>query len=126
MPPALNAAGERRDPVTAQRILEQTCYRCHPGIGGPHGMHPVVNAQDQRWNFAHEGFAENGLGSCRTCHGANLEGTVLSRAAADRSVVCKNTQGSLSCANDDEGRLVATLSRGMPVGCGLGHQPDVA
>jgi hypothetical protein len=50
---------------------------------------------------------------------------VLSRAAADRNVVCKNNQGSLSCADDGQGNLVATLSKGTPIGCGLCHQPDV-
>ena len=31
MPPAIDAQGNRRDPVTTQTILEETCYLCHPG-----------------------------------------------------------------------------------------------
>ena len=33
----------------------------------------------------HENLYEQSHNSCKTCHGANLQGTVLSRAADDRN-----------------------------------------
>lgn len=49
---------------------------------GPHGMHPT----DLWWaKDAHKDAAQqSGLDACRACHGADLRGTVLSRAHADR------------------------------------------
>jgi hypothetical protein len=64
------------------------CGACHvssptPWNGGPHGMHPL----GQSWVADHHDVVENGGGwqQCRSCHGMNLEGTVLSTASADRS-----------------------------------------
>jgi hypothetical protein len=45
-------------------------------------MHPVGSS----WVDSHEDAAENGLASCRACHGADDRGTVLSRAFADRTL----------------------------------------
>lgn len=65
------------------------CGTCHGGgsllltTSGPHGLH---NVNDLRWvDHQHSGFYELEADKCRACHGANLEGTVLSRAAADRT-----------------------------------------
>ncbi|GIW44896.1 MAG: hypothetical protein KatS3mg077_2178 [Candidatus Binatia bacterium] len=64
------------------------CGACHARVpmvasGGPHGLHPV----GQAWVPAHGDFAEHGqVESCRTCHGADYRGTVLSRALADRTL----------------------------------------
>jgi len=65
------------------------CTSCHPSVpstvsGGPHGMHPV----GQVWVQRHHDVVEHGgsavLAQCRSCHGADDRGTVLSRAQADR------------------------------------------
>jgi len=103
------------------------CTACHEptdaslpiGLGGPHGMHPVVNDLDDRWNFQHKNYGGGGNDNCRVCHGANLEGTVLSRTAAERTVTCKNTQGTLC---NDRNNLVATIPAGTEVDCGLCHK----
>ncbi len=53
MPPAIDAAGNRRDPLTTQTILEQTCYSCHPG----------KRTQCMRGAMANGGLV------CQDCHG---------------------------------------------------------
>lgn len=106
------------------------CNVCHEptdaslpmGLGGPHGMHPIVNAVDDRWNFQHNNYGGGGNDNCRTCHGADLKGTVLSLTAVDRVVTCKNTQGSLNCVDDGNGVLKATIPKDTPVTCGMCHK----
>jgi hypothetical protein len=51
-------------------------------LSGPQGMH---NVSDARWtDHRHESFYEQNPAKCRESHGADLLGTALSRAAADR------------------------------------------
>lgn len=64
------------------------CNACHtagipPSLaGGPHGMHPIASG----WVDHHGDVVEQGgVAACRTCHGADDRGTVLSRAFTDRS-----------------------------------------
>lgn len=66
------------------------CTACHTTqpvtvTSGPHGMHSV----SQYWVEKHHdlmGNADNGAAlQCRTCHGGNYRGTVLSRAGADNT-----------------------------------------
>lgn len=93
------------------------CGACHTTSGlpddtlqGPHGMHLV---DDQRfWKEGHKDLAkrENGKpggGACGNCHGADHLGTVLSRAAVDRSFLVEDRQ--------------RTVSAGQPVACDLCH-----
>ncbi len=84
------------------------CAACHEGdlgntLNGPHGMHVVGDTRFA--NGGHEGIAERDLDSCRACHGIDLRGSVLSRAAADRVL--------------DGGRVRVT--KDQPVGCSLCH-----
>jgi hypothetical protein len=78
------AANELQGHVGA--IME--CASCHANgtpastMNGPHGMHNVDSAS---WVDNHEDFYDASHASCQTCHGTNLLGTVLSRAAADRT-----------------------------------------
>ena len=53
MPPAIDAQGNRRDPVLTQTILEDTCYLCHPG---------------ERTQCMRGAMANGGL-VCQDCHG---------------------------------------------------------
>ena len=93
------------------------CGACHTTSGlpantlkGPHNMH-LVN--DKRfWKEGHKDLAkrENGKpggGLCGDCHGADHRGTVLSRAAVDRSFLVEGTQ--------------RRVSAGQPVACNLCH-----
>lgn len=93
------------------------CGACHTTSGlpantlsGPHNMH-LVN--DQRfWKEAHKDAAKRenarpGGGKCGNCHGADHLGTVLSRAAVDRSFLVEGTQ--------------RRVSAGQPVACNLCH-----
>ena len=93
------------------------CKACHDTsalpantLKGPHNMH-LVN--DKRfWKEGHKDLAKRenrkpGGGECGNCHGADHLGTVLSRAAVDRSFLVEGAQ-----------RLV---SAGQPVACDLCH-----
>jgi hypothetical protein len=67
------------------------CSACHASVpntvsGGPHGLHPVGAS----WVSRHGDVAETaGSGECRSCHGGDLRGTVLSRSLADRTLTTK-------------------------------------
>ena len=85
------------------------CTTCHAdgpplSLDGPHGMH---NVNDSRWNSNHENFFERNRQACQACHGLNLEGTMLSRAAADRTLTA-------------EGRT-RSVTKGTPISCTLCH-----
>ena len=93
------------------------CGACHTTsalpddtLEGPHNMH-LVN--DRRfWREGHKDAAERenakpGGGLCGDCHGADHLGTVLSRAAVDRSFRVEGTQRNVSA--------------GQPVACNLCH-----
>jgi hypothetical protein len=61
------------------------CSACHgtPPVtvsGGPHGMHPV----DSNWLENHKSPGETET-RCRSCHGTDYRGTVLSRTFGDRT-----------------------------------------
>lgn len=90
------------------------CGTCHEGdlgatLDGPHGMHPVGDTRFS--NGGHENLAENNRDACRACHGRNGEGTVLSRAAADRTL-------------SNEGRSVQ-ISQGEMVNCTHCHENEL-
>lgn len=115
------------------------CTVCHEptdtslplGNNGPHGMHPIVDLNpvapakaDDRWNYQHRNYRNQGPG-CESCHGADLKGTVLSRTADDRTVHCKDSNGSLpECAamGRNAPPAVAVIPKGTPVGCGMCHR----
>ncbi|MBC8212100.1 MAG: cytochrome C [Gammaproteobacteria bacterium] len=116
-----NANPFANDNVASQQLQGHTgtiteCSTCHTGnlnnlgtngstnsLRGPHGMHVVGET-----NFADGGHKDNlNRNSCRTCHGQNGQGTVLSRTAADRDF-----------RGMDNGGLVA---KGTPVTCNMCH-----
>jgi hypothetical protein len=88
------------------------CSACHTSLpltlNGPHGMHNVAS---RGWNLGHEDFYERNPGACRACHGRNLEGTVLSRTAANREYL-----------RDDDGNKTIAVARGTKVSCDLCHE----
>ena len=96
------------------------CSSCHTSLpltlNGPHGMH---NVNSRTWNLEHEDFYERDPNACRACHGVNLEGTVLSRTAADR-VYLRDDEDD----DDDEGGGAQTinLAKGTEVSCNLCHE----
>lgn len=100
------------------------CDTCHKpgslrlGLNGPHGMH-VVN--DPRWNREHEDFAERNPAKCRSCHGKSGQGTVLSRTAVERELICKDAKGSL-CSFEDEVIRVAAKTQ---IGCKQCHENEI-
>jgi hypothetical protein len=71
------------------------------------------NVNSDAWNLNHEDFYERNPNTCKGCHGQNLQGTVLSRAATNRVYL----------RNDDGGTI--SVARGTPVSCTLCHEyPD--
>lgn len=81
------------------------CMTCHASMpqtvtGGPHGMHPV----GQSWVGGHENAAKTNASQCRSCHGLDYRGTVLSKTHADRSFQVEE-RGTLS------------FPRGTSIGC---------
>jgi hypothetical protein len=107
------------------------CDTCHTGgfdiddfksdvketgeMGGPHGMHPI----DAMWNDKHKEVSELNKNSCRTCHGPDGEGTVLSRMAQTRTLECKDEEPS-GCGGDKR----ITLIKGTEVSCVLCHKEN--
>ncbi len=90
------------------------CSSCHVGdlgntLNGPHGMHPVGNTRFSAGG--HERLAEINSNACRACHGLNGEGSVLSRAAADRTL--SKEHGSVS------------IAKGQRIGCTLCHENEL-
>ncbi len=75
----------------------KTCHTTDLGItlGGPHGMHPVGGTSFT--NGGHEDLAENNPDACRTCHGQNGQGTVLSKVAATRHFILKECEDGSLC-----------------------------
>ncbi|MCB1128436.1 MAG: cadherin-like domain-containing protein, partial [Verrucomicrobiae bacterium] len=83
------------------------CTACHATspsttTGGPHGMHPV----GQDWVRRHDDAAEDNAAQCRTCHGLDYRGTVLSRSLGDRTLSAFGTR---------------TFWRGFQIGCYTCH-----
>lgn len=117
------------------------CQVCHEptdaslplGNNGPHGMHAIADLQpaagtgflpDDRWNTQHRNYRSQGPG-CESCHGTNLTGTVLSRTADDRTVWCKDSNGSLpecKAMGRNAPPTQAVIPKGTPVGCGMCHR----
>lgn len=106
------------DNVAAQQLqghsgLIGECSTCHPSTlantdKGPHGMHPVNST---RWIGDHEDFAGSGGSKCKSCHGLDLRGTVLSRAFADRTFQIEHG--------------TKTVKKGEAIGCYTCHNgPD--
>ena len=80
------------------------CLTCHasvsPGLGGPHGLHPL----GQIWVGDHAAYAEShGTGVCQPCHGGDARGTVLS--ASQRAWIATTDWGARS------------FFRGAKIGC---------
>jgi len=64
--------------------------------------------------------------SCRGCHGNNGQGTVLSRTAADRTLLCKEDEkcDGKFMINGEEERLIF-VPRGTEVSCTLCHDNKI-
>jgi hypothetical protein len=108
-------SSEANDNLQSERLqghrgVLAECSACHATVpntqdGGPHGLHPLGAA----WVQAHPSIAEDGGASrCRTCHGDDYRGTVLSRALGDRTI------------ETDFGTKL--FFRGFQIGCFTCHQ----
>ncbi len=112
-----NADPNANDNVAANQLQGHSgtlteCGACHAAgslpltTNGPHGMH---NVNEARWiSESHGNFYRRDRNGCRSCHGQNLEGTVLARVSDDRTFRV-------------EGRTV-NLRKGQAVACNLCHR----
>ena len=85
---------------------------------GPHGMHPV---NDSVWTRNHkEVFKDDRTpsGTCQACHGAQLQGTVLSQLPVARTLFCKEAP---NCRDTPQGKRI-TLAKGTRISCTLCHR----
>ena len=117
-----NADDNANDNVAAKQIQGYAgtiteCTSCHTKnslpmtLAGPHGMH---NVNDPRWTEDHGDFYEDNPRSCQSCHGANLEGTRLSRTTVDRTLV-----------TDDDDNETLWIAKGTKISCTICHSsPD--
>ena len=109
-------AANVNDNLVATQIQGHTgpiieCAVCHTNgpaltLNGPHGLHNI-NSPD--WNRDHSSFFEANNANCQTCHGVNLEGTELSRAAVNRSLIA------------DDNRSM-TVAKGTKISCTICHE----
>lgn len=63
------------------------CTSCHTTMpstttGGPHGMHTV----GQGWVSSHQHVADGNAAQCKTCHGNDYRGSVLSKTFSARTL----------------------------------------
>jgi hypothetical protein len=84
--PAHNADNLLSEGVQGHAGTIGECTACHASVpntvtGGPHGMHPV----GQSWVSGHEHVAERNAAQCKSCHGQNYRGTVLSKTWTART-----------------------------------------
>jgi hypothetical protein len=112
-----NANAQSNDNVAATQLQGHAgtisdCSVCHTSLpltlDGPHGMH---NVNSSSWNLSHSRYYRNNSSACRACHGQNLEGTELSRAAEDRDYL-----------SDDDGNRTIHVAKGTPVSCNMCHR----
>jgi hypothetical protein len=91
------------------------CTACH-GTGlsltlnGPHGMH---NVNSQLWVDEHKEFFEGSRQACQACHGITGDGTMISKAAADRTF-----------SVEDVG--IVNIAKGTEINCGYCHKNELA
>lgn len=114
-----NADALANDNIAATQIQGHSgvlieCSSCHlpntlPAgtLQGPHGMHVVADPRFYFDGSGHEDLYEHNPSSCKSCHGASLAGTALSRAAANRTFV--TSEGTFQVA------------KGQAIGCALCH-----
>ena len=79
------------------KIIE--CTSCHGvgslpvSLGGPHSLHPV---NDSKFVAGHHDMFSANRAQCQACHGPTGQGTVLSKAAANRYLAGRNlTKGQV-------------------------------
>jgi len=124
-----NANADANDNVASIQLqghagMISECDTCHTGdlgntLDGPHGMHAVGSAGRIFAEGGHESVAENFPNTCRTCHGINGEGTVLSAMFTDRVLKCKDR--TAFCPNEES----ALFPEGHQVTCSDCHENEL-
>jgi len=126
-----NANPFANDNVTATQLQGHTgavteCTTCHAAgtlgntLDGPHGMHPVGGT-----GFAdggHEKLAEKQSDSCRSCHGTNGQGTVLSKVSVARSFTIEECENGTLCPGTKAKNFTVNLAKGDQVTCVMCHK----
>lgn len=129
-----NANPFSNDNIAAKQIQGHTgtiaeCDSCHAAgtlgntLGGPHGMHPVGGTKFA--DGGHEDLAESQANECRSCHGQNGEGSVLSRAQTDRSFTIEECENGTLCPGNEVKNFTVNLSKGDQVSCVMCHENEL-
>jgi hypothetical protein len=122
------------DNIAATQIQGHTgtiieCETCHAAgtlgntLDGPHGMHPVGGGRFA--DGGHENLAESRANDCRSCHGQNGQGTVLSKVATDRSFVIDECKDGTLCPGNEVKNFTVNLSKGDKVSCVMCHENEL-
>ncbi len=122
------------DNVTSNQIQGHTgtiaeCDSCHAKgtlgntLDGPHGMHPVGGTEFA--DGGHEDLAEDQANECRSCHGQNGEGTVLSKVATNRSFVIDECKDGTLCPGNEVNNFTVNLNKGDQVSCVMCHENEL-
>ena len=108
---------EANDNLAASKIqghdgMISECTACHGSglsltLDGPHGMH---NVNSQTWVNGHKKFESNQ--ACGACHGTTGTGTVISKAAANRTF-----------STEDRGQV--TIAKGTQISCDICHENKI-
>ncbi len=140
-----NANPDANDNVAAIQLQGHAgtiteCGTCHTGgLGlsqeGPHGLHEISpmsqnngqldpNATITFWNKEHEDAAGP---ECKTCHGTDGLGTVLSRTFADRTLECDDVgrNGCQRVTVNGHQRKRIFVPKGTQVPCDLCHENKI-
>lgn len=104
------------------------CDICHEGnlgvtLGGPHGLHPVGGGEFA--DGGHEEIAEDNANQCRSCHGNNGNGTILSRVASSRSFTIEECENGTLCPGDEQKPFQVNLAKGTQVTCTMCHENEL-
>jgi hypothetical protein len=119
-PHAVWPTREANDNLTATTIqghdgMIVECTACHGtelslNLDGPHGIH---NVNSQSWVDGHGSFFENSREECQACHGITGDGTMISKAAADRTFSVEHVG-------------IVNIFKGTEVNCGFCHTNELA
>lgn len=95
--PAHNADNLVSQSVQGHSGTIAECASCHTTVPrttdkGPHGMHTV----GQTWINDHQNAAENNAVQCKSCHGSDYRGSVLSKTWTDRTFSVEGRQKNFS------------------------------
>lgn len=141
-----NANPSANDNITSIQLQGHSgtiseCSTCHTGdlgisLDGPHGLHEISAISDNQgemdldakittFNKDHEEL--NSSKQCKSCHGTNGLGTVLSTTKADRTLACKQVDENGCEKYEFQGEEIKRIfiPKGTVVDCVMCHENKI-